>query len=100
MWRQTLTALDLALRISAVIITTTIGVIILGILVDRNAGTSPFGVLCFMVIGVSGGTIAIYQLVTKSFPRPPGPPAGGEPGVPDRAQRGSAWDDDGQNDED
>ncbi len=48
-----------------------IGLLFLGVFVDRRAGTSPFGVLCFTVIAVTFGTIAVYSIVSKSFPQPP-----------------------------
>ena len=71
MWRQALTALALALRLSAVLITTILGLLFLGIFVDRSVGTTPFGVLCFMVIAITFGTVAVYSIVSKSFPQPP-----------------------------
>ncbi len=47
----------------------TIGPLLLGIWIDRTAGTSPFATLCLMLVGVFGGTIAMYRIIKDAYKR-------------------------------
>lgn len=58
----------LALR-AAVIVLIACGLVAGGALFDRIARTSPIGLLCFLVVGITFGMVMIYVTVTSSFPK-------------------------------
>ncbi len=57
----------LALR-AVIVLLIAFGLVVTGVLIDMAAGTSPIGVLIFLVIALTFGTIMIYLIVTSSFP--------------------------------
>ncbi len=56
----------LLFRLSALTIGVTIGSLLLGILLDRTLGTAPFGTLCWMVLGITIGTVGVYRIVREA----------------------------------
>jgi F0F1-type ATP synthase assembly protein I len=64
--RDPTSGLDLVFQLSTLLFVMTIGPLLLGIWIDRTAGTSPFATLCLMLVGVFGGTIAIESLKTHT----------------------------------
>ncbi len=58
--------LALLLRVSALTISATFGAILLGIWLDRILGTAPFGTLCWVVLGITIGTIGVYRMVNEA----------------------------------
>jgi F0F1-type ATP synthase assembly protein I len=52
--------------LSALTLGAAFGSLLLGIWLDRTMGTAPFGTLCWMVIGILGGTIAVYRAVKQA----------------------------------
>jgi F0F1-type ATP synthase assembly protein I len=59
----------LALR-AAIILLISISMIVVGVAFDILAGTSPFGLVSFMVTGVVFGTVMISVIILSSFPKP------------------------------
>lgn len=54
--------LGFAFRLLAVVVITTLGSLLLGIWIDQQAGTSPWGVLAFMLLGIPLSTFLVYRL--------------------------------------
>jgi F0F1-type ATP synthase assembly protein I len=63
------TGLALFFRLSALTLGAIFGSLLLGIFFDRTLGTAPFGTLCLSMLGVLGGTIAIYRAVNEEYKR-------------------------------
>ncbi len=67
--RETLNALDLLFRLSALFIVSTFVPLLFGIWLDRTMGTAPLGTLTCMVSGIVLGTIAVYRVVGEANQR-------------------------------
>jgi F0F1-type ATP synthase assembly protein I len=61
--------LDLVFQLTVLLLVMTIGPLVLGLWIDRSANTSPFATLCLILIGVFGGTIAMYRIITDAYKR-------------------------------
>jgi F0F1-type ATP synthase assembly protein I len=67
--RETVKALDLLFRLSALFLVSTFVPLLLGIWLDRAMGTAPLLTLLFMVSGIILGTIAVYRVVAEANQR-------------------------------
>ncbi|CAG0947249.1 ATP synthase protein I [Anaerolineae bacterium] len=67
--RETLKALDLLFRLSALFLVSTFIPLLLGIWLDRTMGTAPLLTLLLMVSGIILGTIAVYRVVAEANQR-------------------------------
>jgi F0F1-type ATP synthase assembly protein I len=59
----------LALRAASVFLIV-LGLIVAGVAIDALAGSSPVGVLSFMVVGLLFGVIMMIVIIVSAFPRP------------------------------
>ena len=64
-----LAGLDLVFQLSVLLFVMTVGPLLLGIWIDRAANTSPFATLCLILVGVFGGTIAMYRIIKDAYKR-------------------------------
>ena len=64
--RGTWSGLGLLFRLSGITLGATFGSLLLGILIDRLLGIAPLSTLCFMIIGILAGTIAVYRIVKEA----------------------------------
>ena len=60
-------SLSLLFRLSALTLGAAFGSLLLGIWLDRLMGTTPFGTLCLMIVGILVGTISIYRTVQREY---------------------------------
>ena len=60
---------------------TVCSLIIVGVVLDRLAGSSPVGVLSFLIVATTFGVIMLCVLITSSFPTTGGDGRGGDPGA-------------------
>ena len=67
--RETVKALDLLFRLSALFLVSTFVPLLLGIWLDRVMGTAPLLTLTLMVSGIILGTIAVYRTVAEANQR-------------------------------
>ncbi len=67
--RDTWLGLGLLFRMSALTLGAALGSVLLGIWLDRTLGTTPMITLGLMLLGVIGGTIAMYRVVNKANQR-------------------------------
>ncbi len=61
--REGFTSLGLLFRLSALTLGAAFGSLLIGIGIDQAFGSAPFCTLGAMVLGIIGGTIAIYRSV-------------------------------------
>jgi F0F1-type ATP synthase assembly protein I len=59
--------LALFFRLSALTLGAILGSLLLGVFLDRTLGSAPFGTLCLAMLGVLGGTVAIYRVVNGEY---------------------------------
>ena len=68
-WRDGVNATQLFFQLSALLLTAILVPLLLGIWLDRTMGTAPYSTLCLSVLGVLGGTAAIYRVVNRAYKR-------------------------------
>ena len=61
--------LDLVFQLTVLLLGMIIGPLLLGLWIDRAANTSPFATLCLILVGVLGGTIAMYRIIKDAYKR-------------------------------
>ena len=64
-----LRGLDLVFQLTVLLFGMTIGPLLLGIWIDQTANTSPLASLCLILVGVFGGTIAMYRIIKDAYKR-------------------------------
>lgn len=57
----------LVMRLSALTLGATFAPLLFGIWIDRTFGTAPFGALVLIVLGILGGTVAVYRTVQDAY---------------------------------
>ncbi len=67
--RDPLSGLDLVFQLTVLLFVMTVGPLLLGIWIDRTTNTSPFATLCLILLGVFGGTIAMYRIIKDAYKR-------------------------------
>lgn len=67
--RELLDPLGLAMSLGFVVITLILGSLWLGLWIDRQLGTAPWGMLAFMLVGILTSTAAVYRLVASQYTR-------------------------------
>ena len=67
--RYPLRGLDLVFQLSTVLLVMTIGPLLLGVWFDRSFGTAPFATLCFIVLGMLSGTVAMFRVIRDAYKR-------------------------------
>ncbi|MFQ5946049.1 MAG: AtpZ/AtpI family protein [Anaerolineae bacterium] len=60
-------SLALGFRLLATVLVAVLGPVLAGIWIDQRAGTAPWGVLAFMVLGILLSTLIVYRLVSVQF---------------------------------
>jgi F0F1-type ATP synthase assembly protein I len=68
-WRDSVTATQLFFQLSALLLIAILVPLLLGIWFDRNMGSAPYATLCLSMVGVLGGTAAIYRVVNRAYKR-------------------------------
>jgi F0F1-type ATP synthase assembly protein I len=56
-------------RLSALTLGAILGPLLLGVFLDRTLGSAPFVTLCLSMLGILGGTAAIYRIVNEEYKR-------------------------------
>ena len=67
--RQLLDPLGLAMSLGFVVIIAVLGCLWVGLWIDRNLNTAPWGILVFMFLGILTRTVAVYRLVVNQYAR-------------------------------
>ncbi len=68
-WRDPLSGIQLFFQLSALLLVATFAPLLIGLWLDRTLGTSPFGTLCLVVLGLFAGTIGVYRVVNDNYKR-------------------------------
>ena len=67
--RDTWSGLALFFQLSALTLGAILGPLLLGVFLDRTLSTAPFITLCLSMLGILGGTVAIYRIVNAEYKR-------------------------------
>jgi F0F1-type ATP synthase assembly protein I len=67
--KDTLEPLGLIMRLGAIVVTAVFLTLALGLWLDNRLGTSPFGLLSCMIIGVVMAMIGVYRTVQQVYDR-------------------------------
>lgn len=65
--RALIDPLALAFRLLAAVVALILAPVLVGIWIDQRAGTSPWAVLVFMLVGILLSTLVIYRLVSLQY---------------------------------
>ena len=65
--------LDLVFQLTVLLLGMIIGPLLLGLWIDRTANTSPLATLFLILVGVVGGTIAMFRIIKDAYKRIGGP---------------------------
>ena len=68
-WRNGIDGTRLFFQLSTILLTAILVPLLLGVWFDRTYGTAPFSTLCLSILGVLGGTAAIYRAVNREYRR-------------------------------
>lgn len=66
-YRETLGPMALVMRLGAIVVTAILLTLALGLLIDNRFGTSPCGLLLFMIIGVVISITGVYRTVQRVY---------------------------------